>query len=98
MRVSSLSDDRVIDLVSRYFVPALLSRDHYQRSFKYMHGCTIERGPYRRGFRQPVGKHGFGFDSHEHRGASGGKFRIIRGYRATGIEQYQHNNHGVIRR
>src|SRR5437667_1870526 len=30
MRVSSLSDDRVIDLVSRYFVPALLSRDHYQ--------------------------------------------------------------------
>src|SRR5262249_24479294 len=30
MRVSSLSDDRVIDLVSQYFVPALLSRDHYQ--------------------------------------------------------------------
>ncbi len=30
MRVSSLSDDRVIDLVSRYFVPALYSRDHYQ--------------------------------------------------------------------
>jgi hypothetical protein len=30
MRVSSLSDDRVISLLSRYFVPALLSRDHYQ--------------------------------------------------------------------
>src|SRR3954470_14802311 len=30
MRVSSLSDERVIALVSRYFVPAWLSRDHYQ--------------------------------------------------------------------
>src|SRR5947209_4852586 len=30
MRVSSLSDDRVIDLLSRYFVPVWLSRDHYQ--------------------------------------------------------------------
>src|SRR3954470_1958974 len=29
MRVSSLSDERVIALVSRYFVPAWLSRDHY---------------------------------------------------------------------
>jgi hypothetical protein len=30
MRVSSLSDARVIDLLSRYFVPVWLSRDHYQ--------------------------------------------------------------------
>src|SRR5437588_751767 len=30
MRVSSLSDKRVLRLVSRYFVPAWLSRDHYQ--------------------------------------------------------------------
>jgi hypothetical protein len=30
MRVSSLSDGRVIDLLTRYFVPALYSRDHYQ--------------------------------------------------------------------
>src|SRR5437588_11420983 len=30
MRVSSLSDERVIALVSRYFVPVWLSRDHYQ--------------------------------------------------------------------
>jgi hypothetical protein len=31
MRVSSLSDERVISLVSRHFVPAWLSRDHYQQ-------------------------------------------------------------------
>lgn len=31
MRVSSLSNSRVIDLVSKYFVPALVSRDDYQR-------------------------------------------------------------------
>src|SRR5437773_2383485 len=30
MRVSSLSDDRVIALVSRHFVPGWLSRDRYQ--------------------------------------------------------------------
>src|SRR5437763_16482484 len=30
MRVSSLSDPRVIRLVTRYYVPAWLSRDHYQ--------------------------------------------------------------------
>lgn len=30
MRVSSLSDDRVIDLVSRHFVPVWISRDRYQ--------------------------------------------------------------------
>jgi hypothetical protein len=30
MRVSSLSDDRIIDLVSRYFVPVWVSRDNYQ--------------------------------------------------------------------
>src|SRR5437660_7634481 len=30
MRVSSLSDDRVIRLISTYFVPAWLSRDYYQ--------------------------------------------------------------------
>ncbi len=30
MRASSLSDERVIELVSRYFVPAWLSRDNYQ--------------------------------------------------------------------
>lgn len=30
MRASSLSDKRVIELVSRYFVPAWLSRDNYQ--------------------------------------------------------------------
>lgn len=30
MRVSSLSDERVISLVSKYFVPAWLSRDRYQ--------------------------------------------------------------------
>lgn len=30
MRVSSLSDDKVIDLVSKYFVPAWVSRQHYQ--------------------------------------------------------------------
>jgi hypothetical protein len=30
MRVSSLSDERIIGLVSRYFVPAWLSRDRYQ--------------------------------------------------------------------
>jgi hypothetical protein len=31
MRVSSLSDDRVIDLLSRYFIPVWVSRDHYQK-------------------------------------------------------------------
>jgi hypothetical protein len=31
MRVSSLSDARVIDLVSKYFVPISVSRDDYQR-------------------------------------------------------------------
>jgi hypothetical protein len=31
MRVSSLSDERVIRLLDRYFVPAWLSRDHYQQ-------------------------------------------------------------------
>jgi hypothetical protein len=31
MRVSSLSDERVIRLVSRHFVPAWISRDHYQQ-------------------------------------------------------------------
>jgi hypothetical protein len=31
MRVSSLSDARVIDLVSKYFVPVSVSRDDYQR-------------------------------------------------------------------
>jgi hypothetical protein len=31
MRVSSLSDDRVISVVSRHFVPAWLSRDRYQQ-------------------------------------------------------------------
>lgn len=30
MRVSSLSDARILALVSRYFVPVWLSRDHYQ--------------------------------------------------------------------
>src|SRR3954453_19062092 len=30
MRVSSLSDERGIALLTRYFVPAWLSRDHYQ--------------------------------------------------------------------
>src|SRR5215831_12766978 len=30
MRASSLSDERVIELVSRYFVPVWLSRDNYQ--------------------------------------------------------------------
>jgi hypothetical protein len=30
MRVSSLSNPRVIELISKYFVPAWLSRDHYQ--------------------------------------------------------------------
>src|SRR5687768_3484885 len=30
MRVSSLSDRRIIDLVSSYFVPTWLSRDRYQ--------------------------------------------------------------------
>ena len=30
MRVSSLSDRRIIEQVSRYFVPAWISRDHYQ--------------------------------------------------------------------
>jgi hypothetical protein len=30
MRVSSLSDERVISLISRYFVPAWASRDNYQ--------------------------------------------------------------------
>src|SRR5262245_9314586 len=30
MRVSSLSDERIIKLVSSHFVPAWLSRDHYQ--------------------------------------------------------------------
>jgi hypothetical protein len=31
MRVSSLSDERIIKLVSTYFVPAWMSRDHYQQ-------------------------------------------------------------------
>ena len=31
MRVSSLSDPRVIDVVSKYFVPVAVSRDDYQR-------------------------------------------------------------------
>ncbi len=31
MRVSSLSDPRVIDLVTKYFVPVAVSRDDYQR-------------------------------------------------------------------
>jgi hypothetical protein len=31
MRVSSLSDDRVVRLLRRYFVPAWLSRDNYQQ-------------------------------------------------------------------
>jgi hypothetical protein len=31
MRVSSLSDPRVIDLISKYFVPVSVSRDDYQR-------------------------------------------------------------------
>lgn len=31
MRVSSLSNDRIIKLVSTYFVPTWLSRDHYQK-------------------------------------------------------------------
>lgn len=31
MRVSSLSNSRIIELVSKYFVPALVSRDDYQR-------------------------------------------------------------------
>jgi hypothetical protein len=31
MRVSSLSNPRVLDLVSKYFVPVLVSRDDYQR-------------------------------------------------------------------
>src|SRR5215468_1870668 len=30
MRASSLSDERVIELISRYFVPVRLSRDNYQ--------------------------------------------------------------------
>src|SRR5215207_11502727 len=30
MRVSSLSDERVIELASRYFVPVWISRDRYQ--------------------------------------------------------------------
>src|SRR5215472_16405279 len=30
MRASSLSDERVIELISRYFVPVWLSRDNYQ--------------------------------------------------------------------
>ena len=30
MRVSSLSDERIIRRLSRYFVPAWVSRDHYQ--------------------------------------------------------------------
>src|SRR4051795_13470778 len=30
MRVSSLSDERVIGLLTRYFIPAWVSRDHYQ--------------------------------------------------------------------
>jgi hypothetical protein len=32
MRVSSLSDERIIDLVSRHFIPVWVSRDAYQRS------------------------------------------------------------------
>src|SRR5579884_2484078 len=31
MRVSSLSDPRVIEVVSKYFVPVSVSRDDYQR-------------------------------------------------------------------
>ena len=31
MRASSLSDKRVIDMISRYFVPVWLSRDNYQK-------------------------------------------------------------------
>src|SRR5579875_1497934 len=31
MRVSSLSDPHIIDLVSKYFVPVSVSRDDYQR-------------------------------------------------------------------
>lgn len=31
MRVSSLSDSRIVDLVSKYFVPVCVSRDDYQR-------------------------------------------------------------------
>lgn len=31
MRVSSLSDPRVVDLISKYFVPVSVSRDDYQR-------------------------------------------------------------------
>ena len=30
MRVSSLSDDKVIDLLTKYFVPVWVSREHYQ--------------------------------------------------------------------
>src|SRR5689334_13140207 len=30
MRVSSLSNERVIEIVSRYFVPVWVSRDNYQ--------------------------------------------------------------------
>ena len=30
MRVSSLSDDKVIDLLTKYFIPVWVSRDHYQ--------------------------------------------------------------------
>src|SRR5262249_41213656 len=30
MRVSSLSDERIIDLISRHFVPTWISRDRYQ--------------------------------------------------------------------
>lgn len=30
MRVSSLSNDKVIDLLTKYFVPVWISRDHYQ--------------------------------------------------------------------
>jgi hypothetical protein len=32
MRVSSLSDAQVIELISKYFVPAWASRDHYQQT------------------------------------------------------------------
>jgi hypothetical protein len=30
MRVSSLSDEKVINLLTKYFIPVWVSRDHYQ--------------------------------------------------------------------
>jgi hypothetical protein len=43
MRVSSLSNAQVIDLISKYFVPAWVSRDSYQLEFNKQQQAELQR-------------------------------------------------------